>query len=38
LFARDWLEACNAHDVERIFSDYRDDFEMSSPLVAHYAR
>jgi aryl-phospho-beta-D-glucosidase BglC (GH1 family) len=32
-FAREWIEAWNAHDLERIFSHYRDDFEMSSPLI-----
>lgn len=32
-FARDWIEAWNAHDLERILSHYTDDFEMSSPLI-----
>ena len=32
-FARDWVNAWNAHDIERIFSHYSDDFEMTSPLI-----
>jgi hypothetical protein len=32
-FARDWVDAWNAHDLERIFSHYTDDFEMTSPLI-----
>lgn len=33
-FAREWVEAWNAHDLERILSHYEDDFEMSSPVIA----
>jgi ketosteroid isomerase-like protein len=32
-FAREWIEAWNSHDLERIFSHYVDDFEMSSPYI-----
>jgi ketosteroid isomerase-like protein len=32
-FARDWIAAWNAHDLERILSHYADDFEMRSPLI-----
>ena len=32
-FAREWVEAWNSHDLERIFAHYVDDFEMSSPLI-----
>ena len=32
-FAEDWIEAWNAHDLERILSHYTDDFVMSSPLI-----
>jgi len=32
-FARDWVDAWNAHDLERVFSHYTDDFEMISPLI-----
>ncbi len=32
-FAHEWVEAWNAHDIERIFSHYADDFEMTSPLI-----
>ncbi|MFA5193578.1 MAG: nuclear transport factor 2 family protein [Verrucomicrobiia bacterium] len=35
-FARDWVEAWNAHDLERILSHYTDDFEMSSPFIAQF--
>lgn len=32
-FASDWIDAWNAHDLERILSHYDDDFEMTSPMV-----
>src|SRR5262245_32798498 len=32
-FAREWIEAWNAHDLERILGHYHDDFEMSSPRI-----
>lgn len=32
-FAREWIEAWNSHDLERIFSHYTEGFEMSSPLI-----
>jgi len=32
-FAYEWIDAFNAHDMERILSHYSDDFEMSSPLI-----
>src|SRR5712664_3480888 len=32
-FAREWVDAWNAHDLERILSHYRDNFEMASPLI-----
>ena len=36
-FAEEWIEAWNAHDVERVLSHYTDDFEMSSPFIAAFA-
>ncbi len=35
-FARDWVEAWNAHDLPRVLAHYTDDFEMSSPFIAHF--
>ena len=32
-FAREWIDAWNSHDMERILRHYSDDFEMSSPLI-----
>jgi ketosteroid isomerase-like protein len=32
-FAREWVAAWNAHDIERILAHYADDFEMTSPLI-----
>jgi len=32
-FALEWIEAWNAHDLERILSHHSDDFEMRSPLI-----
>ncbi|MGQ0700915.1 MAG: nuclear transport factor 2 family protein [Panacagrimonas sp.] len=31
--ARLWIEAWNAHDLDRILSLYTDDFEMASPYI-----
>ena len=36
-FAREWVEAWNAHDLERVLSHYTHDFEMSSPFIAEFA-
>lgn len=36
-FARDWIEAWNSHDLDRILSHYSDDFVMSSPYIAQIA-
>jgi hypothetical protein len=33
-FEREWIEAWNAHDLERILSHYRDDVRFVSPLAA----
>ena len=33
-FAREWIEAWNSHDLERILAHYSDDFVMSSPRIA----
>ena len=32
-FAREWIAAWNARDLDRILSHYTDDFEMSSPVI-----
>ena len=36
-FAKEWLEAWNSHDLERILEHYEDDFEMSSPAIVTIA-
>lgn len=36
-FARDWIEAWNSHDLERILSHYAEDFVMASPRIAAVA-
>ena len=36
-FAADWIAAWNSHDLQRVLSHYRDDFEMSSPYIARIA-
>ena len=33
-FEREWIEAWNAHDLERILSHYRHDVRFVSPLAA----
>ena len=30
----DWESAWNAHDIDLVLSHYKDDFEMSSPIIA----
>lgn len=32
-FAKDWLDAWNAHDLSRVLAHYTDDFEMFSPVI-----
>jgi ketosteroid isomerase-like protein len=32
-FARDWIAAWNGGDIDAILCHYRDDFQMSSPLI-----
>lgn len=32
-FAREWLEAWNSHDLERILAHYSDDVVFTSPFV-----
>ena len=32
-FAREWIDAWNSHDLDRILSHYTDGVEVSSPLV-----
>jgi len=36
-FAREWVAAWNAHDLDRILAHYEDDFEMHSPLIRSLA-
>jgi hypothetical protein len=33
-FARQWVEAWNSHDLEKVLAHYADDFVMSSPYIA----
>ncbi len=37
-FARHWIAAWNAHDIDDILSHYSEDFEMSSPYIAQIAQ
>lgn len=32
-FAAEWIDAWNAHDLDRILSHYTHDFEMRSPII-----
>ena len=32
-FAEEWVEAWNAHDLDRVLAHYADDFEFSSPVI-----
>jgi len=35
-FEREWIEAWNAHDIDRILSHYRDDVQFISPIAARF--
>jgi ketosteroid isomerase-like protein len=37
-FAAEWIEAWNAHDLNRVLSHYAENFEMSSPYIVQIAR
>ncbi len=37
-FAREWIDAWNSHDLDRVLSHYADEFEMSSPVIIQIAR
>lgn len=32
-FAKEWVEAWNAHNLPRVLAHYTDDFEMRSPVI-----
>jgi len=32
-FATRWIDAWNAHDLDRVLAHYTDDFVMSSPVI-----
>ena len=32
-FAKEWIEAWNAHDLDRILSHYTEDFEITTPMI-----
>ncbi|MCG3202194.1 MAG: hypothetical protein NFCOHLIN_02073 [Gammaproteobacteria bacterium] len=36
-FSKQWIEAWNRHDLDRVLSHYTDDFEMSSPYIVKIA-
>ena len=33
IFAREWIEGWNTHDLDRILSHYTDDFELTTPFI-----
>lgn len=37
-FAREWIDAWNSHDLDRVLSHYDDQFEMTSPVIIQIAR
>jgi ketosteroid isomerase-like protein len=32
-FARDWVDAWNSHDIEKILSHYSEDFTIETPMA-----
>ncbi len=37
VFAAEWIDAWNAHELDRVLVHYADDFEMRSPLIVTIA-
>lgn len=37
-FAKEWVEAWNSHDLNKILFHYESDFEMSSPIIKEIAK
>ncbi len=35
-FAKEWVDAWNAHDLDRVLSHYADDVELSSPFITAF--
>ena len=33
VFAKDWIEVWNAHDIEKILSHYSEDFTIETPMA-----
>ena len=33
VFAAEWIESWNSHDLERILSHYADDVEVATPMI-----
>lgn len=33
IFAKDWIESWNSHDLDRILTHYSDDFEITTPMI-----
>ena len=33
IFATEWIESWNSHDLDRILSHYDDDIEVTSPMI-----
>ena len=33
VFAADWIDSWNSHELSRILSHYTEDFEMNSPVI-----
>jgi ketosteroid isomerase-like protein len=36
-FAEEWVDAWNAHDIERVLAHYADDVELYSPFIVSIA-
>jgi ketosteroid isomerase-like protein len=32
-FAKEWVDAWNSHDLDRVLAHYADDFQMTSPFI-----
>ncbi|HPI92413.1 MAG TPA: nuclear transport factor 2 family protein [Deltaproteobacteria bacterium] len=37
-FAREWIEAWNSHDLDRILVHYSDDFALTTPYIAEFLK
>jgi len=38
IFAKDWIDSWNSHDLDRILDHYSDDFEITTPMIKTFLK